>query len=303
MIYTKMEKIVDYASGRADPETAEEVRRDLADPDSPTTRLTRELAESADAPFGWRLPPLDPRACPEVFEALEDLASTANQPRGRTLADEDPERAGYVDEDMPAVPASPSAELPSVIPLTHRDSRSAKHPWLERTGPARWTAYAIAASLLIGLGVLIGSRIFQGGGAAGGMEILVASVTPQFLPAKGTEMDLRVEIQSGRPGFASVISLAPDRRQQVFPLPGAGAVPVGPAGTGPYGPLPPDSRTVLVVVTDRPATDAIRDALLGKPFTPSQAGQLQGYLREVLAAAGHRWAAFGITRFERSPKE
>ena len=184
-----------------------------------------------------------------------------------------------------------TAKSPAVIPFSN-------HP--ERWSPLQRVAYAagaaIAASLLVGIGMLVGSRTFRG------MEVLVAVVTPQFVSARGTGTDLRVEAQSDRPGFATVISLAPDRRQEVFPLPGADAVRVEPSGTVAYGPLPPDSRTVLAVLTERPATELVRDALVGKPFTSSQVGQLQDYLRKTLAEAGHRWAAFGITRFERSPK-
>jgi hypothetical protein len=181
-------------------------------------------------------------------------------------------------------------------------ARSSSHTWFVRSPLARRAAYAIAASLLIGMGVLIGSMAFHGIATATGMEILVAIASPQFVPARGTDTDLRVEIQCDRPGFATVMSLASGRRQQVLPLPGADPISVASSGTTTYGPLPPDSTTVLVVVTELPATDAIRNALLGKQFTPNESGQLQGFLRDILGASGHRWAAFGITRFERPPK-
>ena len=56
--------------------------------------------------------------------------------------------------------------------------------------------------------------------STGETEVLLASVTPKFGTLRGAEHSLLVEVASVRPGFATIITLAPDRPQQVFPEPG-----------------------------------------------------------------------------------
>ena len=152
-------------------------------------------------------------------------------------------------EPLAAIDADSEAELPTTRTTSPSRSRGHRHPdpfgmdwkWAEpedapsvisfsaqpkRSFRLRSVGYygigaAVAASLLIG--VLLGGLVFRGGGlrpSTGGMDVLLASVTPKFGTLRGSEHSLLVEVASVRPGFATIITLAPDRPQQVFPEPG-----------------------------------------------------------------------------------
>ncbi len=151
---------------------------------------------------------------------------------------------------------------------------------------------------LLGRALLLG--VFLGGVAVrrlatGGPEVLLASVTPKFGTLRGAERTLLVEVESVRPGFATIITLAPDRPQQVFPEPGEEPIRVAPSAPQTYGPLPRDSTTALVLVTETPATDLIREALLTQKFRPGDLDRLDGYLRTLLAQSGYRSVGMSYT--------
>ena len=127
------------------------------------------------------------------------------------------------------------------------------------------------------------------------MDVLLASVTPKFGTLRGAEHSLLVEVASVRPGFATIITLAPDRPQQVFPEPGEDPIRVAPSAPQTYGPLPRDSTTALVLITETPATDLIREALLSQEFMPGNLDRLDGYLRKLLSQSGYRWVGMSYT--------
>ena len=162
-----------------------------------------------------------------------------------------------------------------------------------RPGPG---LLALAASLLVG--VLLGGLVFRGAGlrpSTGGMEVLLASVTPKFGTLRGSERSLLVEVASVRPGFATIITLAPDRPQQVFPEPGESPIRVAQSAPQTYGPLPRDSTTALVLITETPATDLIREVLLSQEFMPDNLDRLDGYVRKLLSQSGYRWVGMSYT--------
>jgi hypothetical protein len=162
---------------------------------------------------------------------------------------------------------------------------------LLRPGPG---LLALAASLLVG--VLLGGLALRGlRPSTGETEVLLASVTPKFGTLRGSEHSLLVEVASVRPGFATIITLAPDRPQQVFPEPGEDPIRVHPSARETYGPLPPDSITALALITEVPATELIREALLSQEFKAGDLARLDGYLRKLLSQSGYRWVGMSYT--------
>ena len=153
---------------------------------------------------------------------------------------------------------------------------------------------------------MIGEWAFRGGdwnAPTGKLETLLASATPRYELVRGTEEVLLVEVESERPGFATIISLGPERAQRVFPEPGEELLQVAPSATATYGPLPADSTIALVIVTETPATSVIRDALLDQQFQPHNVDGLNSYLSQLLQKSGYRWLAVGRTIFSRENNE
>jgi hypothetical protein len=191
-------------------------------------------------------------------------------------------------------PVSATPESPPVIPFT---------PRLERRSRFRWVGYgagaAIAASLLIGLGILIASKLPRGGGT----EVLVANASPVYGPGRGAERELRVEMRCDLAGFAAVLALAPTRWPEIFPGPGGEDIPITSGVPKEFGPLTPGTTRVLFVVTETPAAEPIRKALRGKTFTPDQVDELQAFLRSALEAKGYRRMGFGTATYEPPSKE
>jgi len=187
-----------------------------------------------------------------------------------------------------------ATEKPDTISMV--EQKELRRPFLRsqlRPGPG---LLALAASLL--LGVFLGGLLVRGAGwkpSTGGMEVLLASVTPKFGALRGAERSLLVEVASVRPGFATIITLAPDRPQQVFPEPGESPIRVAPSAPQTYGPLPRDSTTALVLITETPATDLLREALLSQEFMPDNLDRLDGYLRKLLSQSGYRWVGMSYT--------
>ncbi len=192
-------------------------------------------------------------------------------------------------------------DAPSVISFSAQPKRSFR---LRSVGGYYGIGAAVAASLLIG--VLLGGLAFRGVGwrpSVGETDVLLASVTPKFGTLRGAEQSLLVEVGSVRPGFATIITLAPDRAQQVFPEPGEEPIRVAPSAPQTYGPLPRDSTTALVLVTETPATDLIREALLTQEFRPGDIDRLGGYLRKLLAQSGYRSAGMSYTPIVQGEKK
>jgi hypothetical protein len=193
-------------------------------------------------------------------------------------------------------------EKPDTIAMVEeKEQRRPSLRSLLRPGPG---LLALAASLLVG--VLLGGLAFRGGGlwpSTGETEVLLASVTPKFGTLRGAEQSLLVEVGSVRPGFATIITLAPDRPQQVFPEPGEEPIRIKPSARETYGPLPRDSTTALVLITETPATDLIREALLSQEFRAGDLDRLDGYLRKLLSQSGYRSVGMSYTPIVQGEKK
>jgi hypothetical protein len=171
-------------------------------------------------------------------------------------------------------------------------------------------AWALAASLLLGFGVLLGRAIWSRPDGQGG-EVLLAALQPglrverdgshRSLPGVGGEYQLdatvkpgeafEVTVESPRSGFATVIMLAPGNLR-VWPRPG-GEIRVEafrPTLEGPLT-LPAGSFAVLVVVTPTPATDKIREMLPADGAPADRAGEILSDLQDRLLKQGLPWVA------------
>ena len=136
------------------------------------------------------------------------------------------------------------------------------------------------------------------------MEVLVASATSRNVLTRGKEKTITVELQSDLGGFATVVALVPGQRPVVVPHVGGDDIPVtaGAPGLLSTGPLPAETTRALVVVTETPAGETIRKAMINKAFTPDQLDELQAFLRSVLETKGYRRMAFGSALFDQPPK-
>ena len=295
--------------------------------DGERRRRGREVERQLLAMGGLDIP--DAHIAAQGFGGLSDdeLADIALSPNARAALREyldDPETecgAWLIDKILEVESARPDAEeqarraeqiyqslrstgllatdQPDTLSLARqKEERRPTLRSLLRPGPG---LLAIAASLL--LGVFLGGLIFRGvtwRPGTGGMEVLLASVTPKFGTLRGSERSLLVEVASVRPGFATLIALSPDRAEEVFPEPGEPPLRVSPsAAPQTYGPLPRDSTTVLVLITETPATSFIRDALpTDRQFRANNAEELERHLRQLLSECGYRWVAVGVAAIQ-----
>ena len=187
--------------------------------------------------------------------------------------------------------AGESEQTASVIPLPGRP---------ERRSWSRLVAYAaggtMAASLLIGAGVLIGGSLFRGGE---GHELLLAQaeVEPAEGPkGPGDEQRYQVRVLSPLDGFVNFLALEPARKQIVTPGFGGADIPVR-AGqaSGPIV-LPPDTTPVFFVVTSTPAGEPIRRVFEGRNarhYAPDQEEDLRKDLEQLLHEKNYDALAFG----------
>jgi hypothetical protein len=183
---------------------------------------------------------------------------------------------------------------------------------------------ALAAAVLVGLAV--GRWVLPGGGRApvsDSCEILVAGLTPQPRTGRAGQppermtlgadrtyrlearRDFQVAIESPHPGFATLVLLAPGR-VDVFPRPGQEEIRVEAfPHSHEFGPLPQlgTTTTVLAVVTERPAAEAIRQVLAAEGASPAEVGRLLRDIQEALRKAAQPWAAVGriTVASERAP--
>jgi hypothetical protein len=105
-----------------------------------------------------------------------------------------------------------------------------------------------------------------------------------------------VRVKGPFDGFVTVLALAPDRKQRVFPEFGADDKPVASGADADGIPVPEDTTRVLIVVTETPAGEPIRRAFEGKNarrFSPDQEGELRREVEELLRKKGYRRVAIG----------
>jgi hypothetical protein len=106
--------------------------------------------------------------------------------------------------------------------------------------------------------------------------------------------DFALELRSPRRGVATLVLLGLGE-PLVYPLPGQAEIAVEALEPRKFGPLDrPEARTtVLVLVTDTPAAEIVRQQLAAAGAALDQPDRLLDQLEQALWAAGQRWAALG----------
>ena len=165
-----------------------------------------------------------------------------------------------------------------------------------------WPSLALAASVLFAF--FLGTQMRPAGSFSANrpMEVLAASVTTQFDPGRGAGDGLRIRVQAGRPGFATVISLATARAQEIFPEPGSADIRLDETMASTDVPIPSDSKSAIVVITETQSTGHIRKALTGKNYMANDDVQLQRDLCKALSEQGYTWAFVGISQINQPAK-
>ena len=159
-----------------------------------------------------------------------------------------------------------------------------------------WTARltCMAASLL--LGTLLGWLVFGRGLPVDQLQLLAADATVSFGPPRGGQPQPSVTVSSPFAGFATVIGLAPDRKQQLIPVSGGADIPVPAGGISAAVPLRAYTTRAVIIVTPTPAAEALRrelDAPTAPRYSPDDAEDLIKRIQQTLINKGHRRIAFG----------
>lgn len=241
----------------------------------PSERLARGLAA------------MDDEACARVDaeRALRVAAGGTSAPVPPLGDDPDPFNIGWAwaGPDQPVQAASP--ELPTTAPEPAR-------------GPLRTAAYlgaaALAASILVAVGVLVGTQ-----GNRGREVAFAGRVTAREDAARGAGVaEVVVENRADTRAFVTVVGLAPGRRPAVFSREEGRFIDVGPGGSRVVKNLPAsfDGATVaLVVLTATPAGEAVQNAM-PEGATPEAADEAAGRLKTALVDLGFRGAAVEVAR-------
>ncbi len=163
--------------------------------------------------------------------------------------------------------------------------------------------WAVAVSLAAG--VLLGGLGLWGFGRVGaGADVATLAFRPGVTRG-AEEPPLVADVGSRFDGFATVVLLTPGRRPLVSPGLGAGPLAVGPGKPASTAVLPrsPGARAV-VVVTETPSQDAVRDAAdeWAKAHPDAaDAAALEAFLRLRLGEYHYRRVATAVADFAPAP--
>ena len=154
--------------------------------------------------------------------------------------------------------------------------------------------FAIAASLLI-IGGLVGRYFAPHGPGLNGNTLLVANASIAFRPNRGADEVPHIEIVSPLSGFATIVSLAPDRRPLVFPQLGGADIAISSEEPSESYPLPKDTTHVIFVVTETPSGEPIRaiENTLLRDLGIGDERRIRDELRRQLEQKGFRRIAIG----------
>lgn len=164
--------------------------------------------------------------------------------------------------------------------------------------PLRTAAYlgaaALAASILVAVGVLVGTQ-----GNRGREVAFAGRVTAREDAARGAGVaEVVVENRADTRAFVTVVGLAPGRRPAVFSREEGQFIDVGPGGSRVVKNFPAsfDGATVaLVVLTATPAGEAVQNAM-PEGAGPEAADEAAGRLKTALGDLGFRGAAVEVAR-------
>jgi hypothetical protein len=210
------------------------------------------------------------------------------------------------------------------VPPLHQPARESDEstsrgtlPWAARAPLSlrRLTAgvgWALAASLLVGIGILLGRAmsIRPGGPRSRAFEVLLAEGRPRPGVVRGgpdsakaivgrdntyrivSEGDFVVEIRSPRKGFATIVLFNEVAPPDVFPAAGQPNLEVEPFVSLASPSLPLAGRTtVVVLVTPTPSGELVQRFLGGKFVPPGQRGPKMEEVKKALQDEGCAWLA------------
>ena len=211
---------------------------------------------------------------------------------------------GYLDDEAMKRAMSEFRDFQKEIQETDVATTSPVSSGAKQKRTLRYAAalFALAASVLVG--VAIGWYVRGNGQSTHQVLVASAVIEPAKIRGpKGEELK-QVRITGPFDGFVTVIALAPDRKQRVFPEFGSDDQLVTKGAQSEGIPLPLDTTHVLFVVTETPAGESIRRAFEGKNarrYSPDKEDDLRRDLQEILTKKGYRRIAFGSSPIERQP--
>lgn len=155
-----------------------------------------------------------------------------------------------------------------------------------------WVSVTLAAGIA---GLLVGRFLAAPDGGAGAREVVRAKVGLKEDARGPAVVAVNLDIESSRPGFATVVLLSTPL--QTFPELDQAAVSVSPASPGRYGPIQGKPGTVMIIViTETPALEVIRRALEGGKGNVSDPKAARQAILDSLWQHNFRWAAVEETR-------
>lgn len=254
------------------------------------------MTRQPDSPFD-RVLGISPEALAQAQAELDDPNFVA--PSVEWLDDgPDPFNMEWKWADPPA-PKSAVATAPTPIP-----SPATPPDPLPRV--LRFPSYALgaalAASLLIGFGVLLGNRI-----APGGDTPLAFGVTLGEDAVRGPEAvgSLAVENRSKSKAFVTVVGVKPDRSAAIHYRENQRFIELESGEKRVVGNLPStfdDSSSLIVVLTATPAGEAIRQVVAGLTLSAGTPRESERAILQGLTEMGYRGAAAEAIQPVRKPR-
>jgi hypothetical protein len=248
------------------------------------------------------VPPVPATLEPERVYSPAEFAEQLHEPARTALAFDRELQSAHEAEAQAATGVRPPAmftaeDLASVVaPYT----RLLRRVFLERL--------AAVAAVCIGLSTALGTYLAWPGGTGIPVRLVATNLALEAQGKLGGPVEeiklgtdgvyhvkarehFAVRIESPRKGYGTFALFGPKIDHHVFPLPGEDAFPVEPDRPEPYRNLPgPEAVTLLlVVVTETPFADTLREALGDDLSRFPEMASLEAKLQGALKASGQKW--------------
>ena len=153
----------------------------------------------------------------------------------------------------------------------------------------------IVAASALGAVVMVDRALFRG---ADGTKILAAGVLMDVVELRDGDRAAVASVKSPIDGYVTLVALAPQRRQHVFPEFGGADISVSAGESSEWVRLPSYATHVVFAVTETPSGEPIRRFLedsSSKRYLPEETDSLREDLTEYLKSKGYRRIAIGMS--------